>query len=140
VQVGDGKVPLFKWITNGPLCFQFSAPFSHANRLNISVADCWRDGERIIPLKHITSSEAESEREALFEFLSTCALHSSKVDRRGWTMNKCETFSVKNLYKIMKWGGVEYETIWKCVGLKKWKIFAWQLIKGRIKVRSVLFR
>jgi hypothetical protein len=47
VQIGDGKCTSMwkdKWTTNGPLCFQFPALFSHAIRPNISISDCWIDG------------------------------------------------------------------------------------------------
>jgi hypothetical protein len=146
VQIGDGKCTSLwkdKWTTKGPLCFQFPALFSHAIRPNISVSDCLIDGNWIIPLNHITSSRAAEEKEALLAFLRTCTLQATILDRRGWRSNRSETFSVKNLYNLMNWGGVDYAgacDIWKCAAPKKGKIFAWQMIKGRIKVRAVLFK
>jgi hypothetical protein len=54
-----------------------------------------------------------------------------------------DSFSVKNLYSIINWGGLRHvslDSIWKSAAPKKCKVFAWLLSKGRIKVRSVLLR
>jgi hypothetical protein len=146
VQLGDGITTSLwkdKWTSDGPLCFQFPALFSHTSRPNISVADCWRDGVWTIPFNHITSDRADQEKEALFRFLGTCNLQNLQGDKRGWRLDKTDCFSVSNLYNIMNWGGIKQESaesIWRCAAPKKGKIFAWLLIKGRIKVRAVLLR
>jgi hypothetical protein len=146
VQIGDGKCTSLwkdKWTTNGPLCFQFPALFSHAIRPNISISDCWANGNWTIPLHHITSNQAAVEKEALLTFLHTCTLQDTVMDKRAWRSNRSETFSVRNLYKLMNWGGIEQigaAEIWNCSAPRKGKIFAWQLIKGRIKVRALLFK
>jgi hypothetical protein len=47
------------------------------------------------------------------------------------------------MYEIMNWGGIRHvsaDTIWSCAAPKKGKVFAWLMIKGRIKVRSLLCR
>ena len=144
VQLGNGVSTLLwkdKWTINGPLCVQFPALFSHTTRPNVSVADCWQNGGWNIPLNHITSDRAENERVALMNFLASCTLDQEKVDKRGWRLNMGDEFSVKNMYSLMNWGGVEHitaSTVWKCAAPKKGKMFAWLLIKGRIKVRSIL--
>ncbi|KAM0844136.1 hypothetical protein ACQ4PT_057258 [Festuca glaucescens] len=103
---------------------QFPAVFSHAVRKNISVADCCRGGEWIIPLNHITSDRAEREKEALVAFLNSVFLNNSNEDKRGWGLDK----------------HVAADTVWQCAAPKKGKMFAWLMSKGRIKVRSVLFK
>jgi hypothetical protein len=43
----------------------------------------------------------------------------------------------------MNWGGIKHlsaDTVWKCAAPKKAKLVARLLIRGRIKVRSVLFK
>jgi hypothetical protein len=146
VQLGDGICTSLwkdKWTTKGPFINQFPALYSHALRPNISVADCWRDGTWILPLKHITSDRAEREKVALMSFLNTCVLQPSDCDRRGWRIDMNVNFSVRNMYEIMNWGGIRHvsaDTIWSCAAPKKGKVFAWLMIKGRIKVRSLLFR
>jgi hypothetical protein len=146
VQLGNGICTSLwkeKWTTSGPLCNQFPDLFSHAIRPNISAADCWRDGSWVIPLKHITSDRAEREKEALILFLYPCALRPSECDKRGWRMDKSDSFSVSNMYKTMNWGGMRHvsaDSIWMCAAPKKGIFLAWLMIKGRIKVRSFLFR
>jgi hypothetical protein len=40
-----------------PLYTQFPALFSHTARPNIAIADCWKDGERVLPLdQHLTKT------------------------------------------------------------------------------------
>jgi hypothetical protein len=127
VQIGDGKCTSMwkdKWTTNGPLCFQFPVLFSHAIRPNISISDCWIDGNWIIPLYHITSSQAADEKEALLTFLHTCTLQDTVFDKRAWRSNRSETFSVRNLYKLMNWGGIDHvgtDEIWNCSAPRKGK-------------------
>jgi hypothetical protein len=111
VQLGDGKGTSLwkdKWTTNGPLGIQFPALFSHAIRPNISVADCWRNGSWVIPLKHITSERAAQEKEVLLLFLQSCTLRPSEGDERRWRFDKSATFSVRNLYNIVNWGGIRH--------------------------------
>uniref|UniRef100_A0ACD5VCZ8 Uncharacterized protein n=1 Tax=Avena sativa TaxID=4498 RepID=A0ACD5VCZ8_AVESA len=138
VQLGDGVTTSLwkdKWTSNGPFCTQFAALFSHTNRPNISVAESWENGEWSLHLKHITSDQAELERITLISFLNECTLDPLTQDKRGWRFNPSVNFSVKNLYLICNWG-----FIWNSAAPKKGKIFAWLMIKGRIKVRAVLLK
>ena len=145
VQLGNGISTSFwkdKWTTEGPLCNQLHALFSHTTRPNISVAECWHNGVWVLPLNHITSDIAEREKEALMAFLSSCSLEET-ADKRGWKLNTKEQLSVKNMYNLLNWGGVDHitaSTVWKCAAPNKGKMFAWLLVKGMIKVRSVLHK
>ena len=71
----------------------------NTNAQSLASLDCWHNGQWIIP------------------FLSSCSLNSEVSHYRGQRMNKMETLCVKNMYKLMNWGGVKHvstDTIWRC--------------------------
>lgn len=57
--------------------------------------------------------------------------------------HKLESSLVRNMYEPSNWGGEiqrVYNFIWHCSARKKARIFAWLMVRRRIKVRSVLLR
>jgi hypothetical protein len=61
-------------------------------------------------------------------------------DKRGWRIDRTNTFSVSNLYKLTNWSGVRHfsaDSIWRCAAPKEGKLFASLLIRSRLKVRIV---
>jgi hypothetical protein len=78
VTLGDGRHTTFwldSWIGNKPLSTQFSAPFSHVQHTNVTVAESFSENGWQLRFRHITSHKAEIELEALLNLIGGITLN-----------------------------------------------------------------
>jgi hypothetical protein len=110
--------------------------------LNSLVADCHTDSGWTLRFRHITSHRAEVELGLLLESLDRVSL-SDNPDERFIRFGPDKSFSVKNCYYALNFGGVSYagnQEIWNSLAPKKCKIFAWLALHNRLNTKERLAR
>jgi hypothetical protein len=130
VSIGDGKATCFwldSWLGNKTLSIQFPYLFSHVQKPNVSVVDCYSENGWVLRFGHITSHRAEEELSLLLDRLEQVSL-SNEPNVRIMRFGPDKIFLVKSCYYAFNFGGISCvgnQEICNSFAPKKCKIFAW---------------
>jgi hypothetical protein len=126
-----------------PLKVAFEDLFRLARDPEVSVSECWVDGDWWIDFKRTLSAQDFGRWNELKGELSRITLDQDNSDVVTWGLERKGFFSTKSLYRFLTDGGMPSRMagyIWKCRIPLKIRFFLWQIFNNKLQCARSLIR